>query len=94
MFQVDEEQKLMTLTSNAVQHPSFPETGDYVRVSEYTSQMMIRPHKSFDDHGFDYVMSYYDNPHLYVPSWAINKMTVQRKLILCSSKKSSIIKNA
>lgn len=72
------------LTSNSVDHPSFPVTPDYVRVSDYTSQMLIRPHTTFDENGFDYVMSYYDNPQLYVPTWAINKMTVQSKIVSIS----------
>lgn len=69
------EKNVMILTANSVDHPSFPVTKDHVRVGEYTSNMVIRPHRSFDENGFDYVMSYYDNPQLSVPTWAINKMT-------------------
>lgn len=73
---VDLKNKMMILTAKSVQHPSYPVTGEYVRVAEYRSQMFIRPHKSFDENGFDYVMSYFDDPQLYVPYWAINKMTI------------------
>ncbi|WAR21472.1 STAR7-like protein, partial [Mya arenaria] len=54
----------MMLMAKSVQHPQFPETKQFVRVAEYSSQMVIRPHSKFEENGFDYVMSYYDNPHL------------------------------
>ena len=66
----------MMLTAKSVDHPLFPETKDFIRVGDYTSNMMIRPHTSFDEKGFDYVMSYYDNPQLNVPTWAVNKLTM------------------
>jgi len=70
----------MVLSARSAQHPDFPETKEFVRVAEYTSQMVIRPHGKFEDNGFDYVMSYCDNPHLYVPSYVINKLTLSSKL--------------
>lgn len=73
---IDKKNNLMTLTARSVDHPSFPVTKDFIRVGDYTSNMLIRPHKSFDEDGFDYVMSYYDDPQLYVPTWAVNKMTL------------------
>lgn len=33
----------------AVEHPSVPEDPEYVRVRTYESQMVIRPHKTFDE---------------------------------------------
>lgn len=73
---VDHKNNLMILTAKSIDHPSYPVTSDYVRVAQYRSQMFIRPHKSFDEKGFDYVMSYFDDPQLYVPYWAVNKMTI------------------
>lgn len=35
----------------AVEHPSLPETQDFVRVHSYQSRMVIRPHRSFDEVG-------------------------------------------
>lgn len=35
--------------SRAVEHPSVPESPEFVRVRSYESQMVIRPHKSFDE---------------------------------------------
>lgn len=37
------------LPSRAVEHPSVPEDPEYVRVRTYESQMVIRPHKTFDE---------------------------------------------
>ena len=73
---------MMISTAKSVDHPDYPPTSDYVRVGRYTSRMVIKPHRSFDEKGFDYVMSYFDDPQLYVPYWAVNKMTVSSKILL------------
>lgn len=75
-FQVDRTENQMVITAHSVDHPHFPETKDYIRVGQYNSQMLIKPHSTFEENGFDYVMSYYDDPQLYVPTWMINKMTL------------------
>ncbi|MEE6509953.1 hypothetical protein FKM82_028524 [Ascaphus truei] len=48
-YHVDQENNLMVLVSRAVEHPGVPESPDYVRVRNYQSQMVIRPHTSFDE---------------------------------------------
>lgn len=40
---------LSSLLASAVEHPSVPESPEFVRVRSYESQMVIRPHKSFDE---------------------------------------------
>ena len=71
----------MMLTAQAVEHPDYPVSPDFVRVARYDSNMLIKPHSSFDENGFNYVMSYYDEPHLYVPSYLINRMTLSSKFL-------------
>ncbi|OZC06701.1 hypothetical protein X798_06311 [Onchocerca flexuosa] len=44
----------------------------YVRVKSYRSIMVVRAHKAFDCKGFDYVLSYYDNPESNIPKYAYN----------------------
>ncbi|VDN91762.1 unnamed protein product [Brugia pahangi] len=44
----------------------------YVRVETYRSIMVVRAHKTFDCKGFDYVLSYYDNPESNIPKYAYN----------------------
>ncbi|VDN22541.1 unnamed protein product, partial [Gongylonema pulchrum] len=34
----------------------------YVRVETYRSTMVVRANQGFDHKGFDYILSYYDNP--------------------------------
>lgn len=75
-FKIDYENNMMISTAKSVDHPDYPPTSDYVRVGKYQSRMVIKPHRSFDEKGFDYVMSYFDDPQLYVPYWAVNRMTV------------------
>ncbi|XP_076020210.1 stAR-related lipid transfer protein 7, mitochondrial [Genypterus blacodes] len=73
-YDVDAESNLMVLISRAVQHPRVPETQDYVRVHSYQSKMVIRPHKSFDENGFDYLLTYSDDPQTVFPRYCVSWM--------------------
>ncbi|XP_059943391.1 stAR-related lipid transfer protein 7, mitochondrial-like [Mesoplodon densirostris] len=70
-YSVDEENNVMVLVSRAVEHPSVPESPDFVRVTSYESQMVIRPHKSFDENAFDYLLTYSDNPQTVFPRYCV-----------------------
>ncbi|XP_075063464.1 stAR-related lipid transfer protein 7, mitochondrial [Mixophyes fleayi] len=73
-YHVDQENNIMVLVSRAVEHPEVPESPDYVRVRNYQSQMVIRPHISFDENGFDYMLTYSDNPQTVFPRYCVNWM--------------------
>lgn len=73
-YDVDVENNLMVLVSRAVQHPRVPETQDFVRVHSYQSKMVIRPHKSFDENGFDYLLTYSDDPQTVFPRYCVSWM--------------------
>lgn len=71
---VDYSRKLMVIVNRSVEHPSCEVQQQYVRVNTYLSNMVIRPHSSFDENGFDYVLTYYDEPKAAIPSYAYNWM--------------------
>ncbi|XP_077399163.1 stAR-related lipid transfer protein 7, mitochondrial [Vanacampus margaritifer] len=73
-YEVDLENNLMILVSRAVQHPRVPESQDFVRVHSYQSKMVIRPHKSFDENGFDYLLTYSDDPQTAFPRYCVSWM--------------------
>ncbi|AWP15176.1 putative stAR-related lipid transfer protein 7 mitochondrial [Scophthalmus maximus] len=73
-YDVDVDDNLMILVSRAVQHPRVPETQAYVRVHSYQSKMVIRPHKSFDENGFDYLLTYSDDPQTAFPRYCVSWM--------------------
>ncbi|CAL8321453.1 unnamed protein product [Lota lota] len=73
-YDVDWENNLMILVSRAVAHPRVPETQQFVRVHSYQSKMVIRPHKSFDENGFDYLLTYSDDPQTVFPRYCVNWM--------------------
>ncbi|KAM9734707.1 stAR-related lipid transfer protein 7, mitochondrial [Menidia menidia] len=73
-YEVDIDNNLMILVSRAVQHPKVPETQDFVRVHAYQSKMVIRPHKSFDENGFDYLLTYSDDPQTVFPRYCVSWM--------------------
>lgn len=110
---------LWTLSYRAVQHPRVPETQEFVRVHSYQSQMVIRPHKSFDEvceecfatyidlicfhgpvfcshwvwlvcfplqNGFDYLLTYSDNPQTVFPRYCVNWMVSSGELFFAGWK--------
>lgn len=68
-YQIDKNRNVMVLSSHAIEHPKCPVDSAHVRVHVYTSSMVIKPHKQFDDNGFDYVMTYSDDPQATYPSF-------------------------
>ncbi|XP_028660381.1 stAR-related lipid transfer protein 7, mitochondrial [Erpetoichthys calabaricus] len=73
-YQVDYENNLMVLISRAVEHPGLPESSEFVRVRSYQSKMIIRPHASFDENGFDYLLTYSDDPQTVFPRYCVSWM--------------------
>ncbi|KAH0623070.1 hypothetical protein JD844_030988 [Phrynosoma platyrhinos] len=78
-YSVDRENNLMVLVSRAVEHPGVPEDPEFVRVRTYESQMVIRPHKTFDENGFDYLLTYSDNPQTVFPRYCVSWMVSSAK---------------
>ncbi|BFZ01297.1 hypothetical protein BsWGS_04336 [Bradybaena similaris] len=64
----------MVITARATEHPSCPESDACVRVATYCSQMVIKPHTTFEENGFDYVMTYFDDPKTNFPPMCYNWM--------------------
>ncbi|XP_060712542.1 stAR-related lipid transfer protein 7, mitochondrial isoform X1 [Hemiscyllium ocellatum] len=73
-YHVDQKHNLMVLVSRAVEHPDVPESPSYVRVTAYQSQMVIKPHRSFDENGFDYLLTYSDDPQTVFPRYCVSWM--------------------
>lgn len=71
-YQVNSATKRMVIRGKAVEHPKCPKYRKFVRVTEYNSQLVIMPHTTFDAHGFDYYLTYYDDPQTQLPSVCYN----------------------
>lgn len=71
---IDHSNNVMVLVSRAADHPSCPPSNKYVRVTNYSSRMVIKPHRGFDENGFDYILTYFDDPQAAFPSPAYNWM--------------------
>ncbi|XP_067132069.1 stAR-related lipid transfer protein 7, mitochondrial-like [Centruroides vittatus] len=71
---IDYSNNVMVLVSRAADHPSCPPNNKYVRVTNYSSRMVIKPHRGFDENGFDYILTYFDDPQAAFPSPAYNWM--------------------
>ncbi|XP_054167124.1 stAR-related lipid transfer protein 7, mitochondrial-like [Oppia nitens] len=73
---VDVKNNVMVLMSKSIEYPKLPETSQHVRVVNYSSQMVIKPHTTFDECGFDYLLTYFDDPRAAFPMPAYNWMAV------------------
>ncbi|GFS14017.1 StAR-related lipid transfer protein 7 [Elysia marginata] len=71
-FKADPASNKMIITARATEHPSCPKTDSCVRIETYCSQMVIQPHSTFDENGFDYVMTYFDDPQTNFPPMCYN----------------------
>jgi len=68
-FQIDRKNNLMVIIGRATEHPSVPkEKTSYVRVDLYESTFALRPHSKIDENGFDYILTYSDDPKCRLPS--------------------------
>ena len=64
----------------SVDHPSYPVNSRYTRVDHYFSEMVIKPHSFVDELGFDYEVTYFDNPQLRLSSTIVNWVTTAGEL--------------
>jgi len=48
-IQIDNDRKLMIIVNRSIDHPQVPAGTQYVRVETYSSEMVIRPHSTFDE---------------------------------------------
>ncbi|XP_078463581.1 stAR-related lipid transfer protein 7, mitochondrial [Lampetra fluviatilis] len=71
---LDEKNNIMVLVSRSVDHPDMPESSKFVRVRSYYSQMVVRAHSSFQERGFDYLLTYQDDPQTVFPRSCISWM--------------------
>lgn len=47
-YKVDEDEKLMLIICESIEHPNFPEYNNKWRVKNYWSYIVIKPHEDFD----------------------------------------------
>lgn len=73
---IEPKSKLMVIVAKSVDHPACCTPRGSVRVSNYDSRMVIRPHegKTFEENGFEYLLTYFDDPQSAFPSAAYNWM--------------------
>jgi hypothetical protein len=60
------------LISRSVDHPAVPECRKYVRVQNCDSRMVLQPHTTTDQDGFEFELTYFDNPQTNLPSSCVN----------------------
>ena len=74
-WRIDYERNFIVFISRSVDYRDIPETCEHVRVYDYLSQLVIKPHgNSFYGTGFDYILTYFDDPRASFPSPAYSWM--------------------
>ncbi|XP_049811669.1 stAR-related lipid transfer protein 7, mitochondrial isoform X2 [Schistocerca nitens] len=62
------EKNVIIIVNKCVEHPGCPEKPENHRVKEYWSYMVIKPFTHFNEPGIEFVLTYFDNPGVSIPS--------------------------
>lgn len=67
-YLVDYKTKTILISNKSVVHPSCPEKSDKFRIKDYYSNMTIKPYTELNKQGIEFVLTYYDNPGVSIPT--------------------------
>jgi len=67
---IDRDENIMVITSRSTEHPNCPDDSNFVRVAVYDSTMVIKPTTTFDEEGFQYLMTYCEDDKASIPTVA------------------------
>ncbi|KAK9881894.1 hypothetical protein WA026_018091 [Henosepilachna vigintioctopunctata] len=67
-YLVDYNTKTILLANKSTTHPDYPDKSDKFRVKDYWSYMVIKPYTELNKNGIEFVLTYYDNPGVSIPS--------------------------
>ncbi|XP_044756724.1 stAR-related lipid transfer protein 7, mitochondrial-like [Coccinella septempunctata] len=67
-YLVDYKTNSIIMANRSIMHPKYPDKQDKFRVKDYWSYMVIKPYTELNKHGIEFVLTYYDNPGVSIPS--------------------------
>ncbi|KJH50136.1 START domain protein [Dictyocaulus viviparus] len=74
---ISDDFRMLVVDSEIVPTHLFPGDSKNIRVRTYKSRMAVRSHNEFEDHGLDYVLTYFDNPEANIArplyNWLVNR---------------------
>lgn len=76
---IDRKRNLILICCKSVDHPKCPVNPHLQRVSDYWSFMVIKPTTDFKEKGFEFSLTYFDNPGIKIPKYITNYVS-QRQL--------------
>lgn len=76
---IDRKRNLILICCRSLAHPRCPEKPGLQRVKDYWSYMVIKPSTNFNQKGFEFSLTYYDNPGIKIPKYVTNYVS-QRQL--------------
>ncbi|KAG5675639.1 hypothetical protein PVAND_005527 [Polypedilum vanderplanki] len=76
---IDRKRNLILICCKSINHPRYPENPRLERVKDYWSYMVIKPSTTFNQKGFEFSLTYYDNPGIKIPKYVTNYVS-QRQL--------------
>ncbi|XP_070501965.1 stAR-related lipid transfer protein 7, mitochondrial [Chironomus tepperi] len=76
---IDRKNNVILICCKSVDHPKWPVNPHLQRVNDYWSYMVIKPTTTFNQKGFEFSLTYYDNPGIRIPKYITNYVS-QRQL--------------
>lgn len=76
---IDRKRNVILICCKSVDHPKCPINPHLQRVKDYWSYMVIKPTTEFNQKGFEFCLTYYDNPGIKIPKYITNYVS-QRQL--------------
>lgn len=67
-YLVDRKTRTVLLLNKSTEHPHYPPKSDKFRIKDYWSYMVIKPETDYRTPGIRFVLTYYDNPGVNIPS--------------------------
>jgi hypothetical protein len=76
---VDLKRNLILIANKSTKHPNCPIKPGLQRVKEYWSFMVIKPTRSFEEPGLEFILTYFDNPGVRIPKY-VTSWVAQRQM--------------
>lgn len=67
-FLVDHKSRTIIIANRITEHPAFPIKSDKYRVTDYWSNMVVKPYCDYNKPGLEFALTYFENSGLNIPS--------------------------
>lgn len=65
---MDHAHKTIIIANRITEHPDFPVKSDKFRVTDYWSNMVVKPYREYNKPGLEFALTYFENSGVNIPS--------------------------